>query len=213
MKKLLFVLVVFISMSLQAQKKYRAIYEMKMNFNSNTLKIQHDSLMDGVTKDMLSDSATNAALNDALLEAAENLLGGGVAVIITVNTIDDKNNIIRMQDSKDSKIKMDPAEDGVPYLNNGYWVKPNPENNKLDTLKNSWSISKFTGNKKMISGYECEEIELMKDSKDIGLAWICRELPNSINPFIPINNSQGAVLEYSTKDQKTTYILKELKLE
>jgi hypothetical protein len=94
MKKLLFVLVVFISMSLQAQKKYRAIYEMKMNFNSNTLKIQHDSLMDGVTKDMLSDSATNAALNDALLEAAENLLGGGVAVIITVNTIDDKNNII-----------------------------------------------------------------------------------------------------------------------
>lgn len=213
MKKLLFVLVVFISMSLQAQKKYRAIYEMKMNFNSNTLKIQHDSLMDGVTKDMLSDSATNVGLNDALLEAAENLLGGGVAVIVTVNTINDKNNIIRMQDSRDSKIKMDPEEDGVPYLNNGYWVKPNPENNKLDTLKNSWSISKFTGNKKMISGYECEETELMKDSKDIGLAWICRELPNSLNPFIPIKNSQGAVLEYSTRDQKTKYILKELKVE
>jgi hypothetical protein len=169
--------------------------------------------MDGVAKDMLADSATNAALNDALLEAAENLLGGGVEIIITVNTIDDKNNIIRMQDSRNSKIKMNLEEDGVPYMNNGLWVKPNPENNKLDTLKNSLLVTKFTENKKMILGYECEEIEITKNSEDIGLAWICRELPNSLNPFIPIKNSQGAVLEYSTKDQKTTYILKELKVE
>ncbi len=213
MRKILIAIAFLSSLSLQAQKKYKALYEMAIQFKPNILKINPDSLKGKEINELLQDSVTKQAITETLQETVETLLGTGVRIKVTVKTVDDLNNNIKMEDDEDSHVKMHLEEDGVPYMNNGSWVKPNPENNKLDTLKNSLSATKFTGNKKIILGYECYEIEVMKDSKDIGLAWVCKELPNSLNPFIPIKNSSGAILEYATKDQKTTYILKELKAE
>ncbi len=209
MKQISLLATLFFTFQMHAQKKFIAVYEHGIKLNwAKTIHVDSSSDNHEQIREAMKDSAT-------FTDMFNSIIGEYIKFNITVTATDSYNNTITAEASKENTVHLhfDDYEENFPFLKNGKWVKKNDLTNELITLVGQPYEIKFTGNKKLFSGYECEEVKASRDNSVKAIMWICTKLPSSINPAIQIKNVQGAVMAFASIDERIIYMLMELKEE
>lgn len=180
------------------QKQYEGVYAgthvLKLN-----MKVNPDEAIDSVLKQVDSASVKElfSSLLESKIETRISFIASETASLIDIEV-----------SSKPSFVQMNAAGSRYLYLKNKVYHY-NGAGNKFEASDDMSIYSyHFTGRTKTILGYACHEAMISSPGPGDGTAWICKELPASISPGIIIQDSPGAILEFSTTSLKS--ILTEL---
>lgn len=70
----------------------------------------------------------------------------------------------------------------------------------------------YTGRLKIVLGYTSYEIK-MKDSTDKTVLWVCKDLPTVISPVFTVKGIDYAMIEYLNPKNKSSFVLRSLKVD
>jgi len=203
--KLILSILLFISFISSAQTRYLAVYESKMHLDVSNLEMPGKELhftMDSSKKSQ-QDSLSEIIDTSILRQAFEKIFEGTMTIYSRVVA----DSISATLEAYNGSSQINMRSDSLFY-ENGKWSDRDKKKHEDPAI---WAEDfEYTGKKKQILGYTCEEA-IAKDTSSKTIVWICKQLPQTISPGITTKNLNHAVFEYSNPKAHVNFIIKSFK--
>jgi len=199
-----------------AQVRYVAAYECKVHLDFSTISLGRQKIqfnIDSSEKKMVDTlhksviDSLKKIINDTnyIKTIFQQMFGEGTTIYLKVEA--DPLHAI-LESYSGGNINMHMSGDSTVYKN-GQWEI---YDSKKDEKQDEPAIEEFqyTGKTKQILDYTCYEA-ITKDTLSKTVAWVCKDLPQSISPGFTTKNLHCAIFEYANPKMKIEIVLKSLR--